>query len=188
MFSLYIDADSLPKQHREIVLRRVMKDHIESYFVADRSLPDVLDVIKEDTRTLRDPYRGVLDKDDLKKIKSNIHMVVVETGANSADDYIVEIIKTPSLAITHDIPLAARLLDKGAFVIDDRGREFNKDNIKQLLSLRDLNTSFRETGIFFDKSARFDSKTLNQFANCFDSIIAKLVRETCWKFKKSTFV
>lgn len=175
MFSLYVDADSLPRQHREIVLRRIMKDHIESFFVADRILPDVMDAIQEDTKSLRDPYRGIMERDELRKIKSNIHMIVVESGANSADDHIVDIIKTPALAITHDIPLAYRLLEKGACVIDDRGRQFTCDNIKHLLSLRELNNSFREAGISFDKSARFDSKTLNMFANCFDSIIAKLV-------------
>lgn len=175
MFSLYVDADSLPKQHRQIVLRRIMKEHIPSYFVADRELPDVLEAIKEDTRLLRDPFRATLEKEELKRIKSKIKMIVVESGANAADDHIVEISSLPALAITHDIPLASRLLEKGVTVIDDRGREFTSDNIKQLLSLRDINNSFREAGISFDKSAHFDSHTINQFANCFDSIVSRML-------------
>ncbi len=174
MPTLYIDADSLPKTHRAIVLRRIMKDHMDAFFVADRKLSDVLVSIEEDTKALRDPYRGKLEKEELKAIKSNIKMIVVESGVNSADDYLVSIATAPGLAITHDIPLASRLIEKGLLVIDDRGREFTSDNIKELLSYRAINNDFRDIGVAFAPSGSFDSRTINAFANCFDSMLYRL--------------
>ena len=57
---LFLDADSLPIKYREIIIKRCIKENIESYFVADRQLKDVLDSIKEHTLILRKPYRAVL--------------------------------------------------------------------------------------------------------------------------------
>ena len=61
---LFLDADSLPIKHREIIIKRCIKENIESYFVADRQLKDVLDSIKEHTVILRKPYRGVLSNEE----------------------------------------------------------------------------------------------------------------------------
>ena len=44
---LYLDADSLPLKHREIIIRRCMRENITAYFVADRDLPDVRSAIRE---------------------------------------------------------------------------------------------------------------------------------------------
>ena len=173
MFKLYIDADSLPKQHRKIILNRIVKENIESYFAADRELSDVLEAKALHTAQLRSPFKDTLDKQELRKIKSSINMVVVSTGANSADDKLVEIAEAPGIAITHDIPLAARLLEKGISVIDDRGNEYTSDDIKERLSIRSVMADFREMGIFDDKSKRFDDRTINAFANSFDRLIDK---------------
>lgn len=177
MISLYIDADSLPKTHREIVIRRILKDKLPAFFVADRPLPDVLEAIALDTKNRRDPYRSTLEADELKKIKSEIKMIVVDSGTNAADDKLVELATPSALAITHDIPLASRLLEKGLYVIDDRGREFTLNNIKELLSIRGIMGEFREMGIFSDKSVRFNQKIINDFSNCFDSVLQRLSRQ-----------
>ena len=173
MFKLYIDADSLPKQHRKIFLNRIVKENLEAYFAADRELPDVVEAKAIHTSQLRAPYKDTLDKTELRKIKSSINMVVVSTGANSADDKLVEIAEAPGIAITHDIPLAARLLEKGIAVIDDRGNEYTPDNINERLSIRSVMADFREMGIFDDKSKRFDDRTINAFANSFDRLVDK---------------
>src|SRR5206468_2648518 len=46
-----------------------------------------------------------------------IELVVVKTGFDSADDWIVERIGPEDVAITSDIPLAERCLKKGARVL-----------------------------------------------------------------------
>ena len=179
MFNIYVDADSLPKSHRTIILRRVLKesDEIgECVFASDRILPDVRDTIEGHTFTLREPLRGILDKSELRKVKSNIRLSVVETGPNSADNYLVENAVIPAFAVTHDIPLASRLVEKGLTVIDDRGNVFTKDNIGQRLSERNFMTELREAGFESDKSKPFDSRTLNAFSNSFDSVFSLFLK------------
>ena len=53
------------------------------------------------------------------------HVTVAE-GADAADDWIVEHIGANDIAITADIPLAARCLDKGARVLGPNGIAFTK--------------------------------------------------------------
>ena len=182
MFNIYIDADSLPKQHRAIILKRIVKESTyigECVFASDRILNDVRDARDAHTASLRLPYREKIDKDELRKIKSNIQMVVVPTGTNSADDYLFENSKTPGFAITHDVPLSDRLVQKGLLVLDDRGNIFTSENIKERLSDRNFMTSLRELGFESEKNKAFDQRTINEFAQAFDSILNKYKREYC---------
>jgi uncharacterized protein len=48
--------------------------------------------------------------------------------------------------ITQDYGLAAMCLAKGAFVIDQNGREMTSDNIDQLLAIRFESAKFRRAG------------------------------------------
>ena len=57
---LYIDADSLPLRHRSIILRRIISKGHQAWFVADRSLSDVLLAIDED---LNGNYELIADID-----------------------------------------------------------------------------------------------------------------------------
>ena len=174
--TIYLDADSLPLKHREIIIKRCIKENINTFFVADRELSDVKEAIRMHTINLRTPYRGVLDSLEIRKIKSTIQMIVVEGGLNAADDEIVKLATKNSLCITHDIPLAKRLIDKGAIVIDDRGNRLDKNNINERLSIRDTQKELREMGIFNDKQKPFDQKTYNLFANSFDKAISEIKR------------
>lgn len=173
MFTLFVDSDSLPLRHRKIILSRVMKDGIRTQFVADRSLPDVMEAIETHTKMLRDPFRGSLAKEELRKIRSSITMTVVETGENSADDRIVELVNDGDLVITHDVGLSERAIEKGAIVIDDRGDVYTQENIRKRVSERDFMKVFREMGIndLGQKSLR--EKDYQRFSNSFDSIISK---------------
>lgn len=182
MFNIYIDADSLPKAHRAIILKRIVKESVyigECVFALDRELSDVRDARDSHTAALRLPYRDKLDKLELRKIKSNIKMVVVPTGANSADDYLVENSSLPGFAITHDVPLSNRLVEKGLVVLDDRGGVFTSENIKERLSGRNFMTSLREMGFESDKNKSFDQRTINEFASALDSIFYKYKKEYC---------
>lgn len=173
---IYLDADSLPLKHREIILKRCIKENIITFFVADRELKDVKEAIKQHTIMLRSPYRATLDYQEIRKIKSSIEMIVVEGGVNAADDRIVSLANKNNLCITHDIPLAARLIEKGVVVIDDRGNRLDKSNINERLSIRDTQMTLREMGIFNDKQKQFDLKTYNAFANAFDKAISEIKR------------
>ncbi len=174
MLRIYVDADSMTQQHRSIIVKRAIKEEAEAYFVADRNLKDIQDAISLDSERLRNPLRESLSKEELRKIKSKIKMIIVASGANSADDKIVEIAISPGLAITHDIPLSQRLIEKGITVIDDRGNTLDASNIAERMSIRDINRDFREMGIVSDKSKRFEPSTINKFSSAFDKAINDL--------------
>jgi len=170
---LLIDADSLPLKHRQLILRRAVKNNVRCIFAADRKIGDVEEAIKEHTIALRSPLRGTLSKEEIRRVKSTIELRVVESGANAADDCLVELCQPPCLAVTHDIPLASRLIEKGAVVLDDRGDILTHSNIGERLSIRDAMYSFREAGIFNEKQKRMTSSTLQEFAAAFDKEISK---------------
>ena len=174
MFTLFVDSDSLPLRHRKIILSRVMKDGIRTQFIADRSLPDVMEAIETHTKMLRDPFRGSLAKEELRKIRSSITMTVVETGENSADDRIAELVSAGDLVISHDVGLSERVIAKGATALDDRGNIYTAANIRERVSERDYMKAFREMGLNDLKQKSLSEKDYQRFSNSFDSLIAKL--------------
>ena len=174
MFSVYVDSDSLPVKQREILLRRLRKENCPSFFVADKDVKDVLKTIEEHTAELRRPLRATMDKEELRNVKSPIKFVKVTTGANSADDYLVEIAKVPGLGITHDIPLAERMIEKGLLVMDDRGNEYDASNIRERMSERAYMADFREMGLYVSAQKKFNSKDVENFSNTLDRLINKL--------------
>jgi uncharacterized protein YaiI (UPF0178 family) len=72
------------------------------------------------------------------------HHVTVTQGADAADDWIAEHIATFDLAVTADVPLAARCLKKNASVIGPSGKLFTADTIGMALGMRDLHRHLRE--------------------------------------------
>ena len=177
MFNVYVDSDSFPRELLSIVLRRLVKEYdyiYEAVFVSDRVIPDVRDTSEALTHTLREKAKeeGITDKLELRKIKSRIRQIVVSSGMNSADDRIVEIASLPGFCITHDIPLASRLAEKGFSVLDDRGHIYTKDNVGERLSNRNFYTELREMGIQSEKTKRMTGADINAFAASFDSLIS----------------
>lgn len=176
--SLWIDADSIPKNLRSIILKATVRVNAQAYFVSDRILSDVQLFIEEDTCRIRKlkMAEGIEDKATLKAYKSMIHAIVVQTGANCADNYIVENSTLPALCITHDIPLAARMLEKGAFAIDDRGESYTQENIKARLGNRAINQKLREMGIFEEQQGKMKESNTKAFADNLDRTLTTLMK------------
>jgi len=63
-------------------------------------------------------------------------LVIVKKDADAADDWIVEHVKEYDIAVSADIPLAARCLEKGARVLDPTGRVFTEESIGGALANR----------------------------------------------------
>src|ERR1700722_5554313 len=101
------------------------------------------------------------------------HVTVAE-GADAADDWIVEHIGAGDIAITADIPLAARCLDKGAKVLGPNGKAFTPQTIGMALGMRELSRHLREvTGgqthhAGFSKQDR--SRFLSELENCIQAL------------------
>ncbi len=173
MFTLYIDADSCPKNLRAILLRCIIKNNYAAFFVADRPLKDVQTAYEQHTAKLRKEAekQGV---EDLRSITSKIENVVVAADMDSADNWIVEHATLPCLAVTHDIPLAARLVEKDIPTIDDRGGVFTKENMAQRLSIRNAMKEFREMGIFSEKHKPMGPKETKAFSDALNTMLHKL--------------
>lgn len=164
---IWVDSDSVPSSLRTIILRLGVRIDVPVYFVADRELKDVQQFIAEDTHRIR-----ILNNNP--NLKSKIKMIVVETGSDSADNYIVEHVTESSFCVTHDIPLASRLLEIGSSVINDRGDTYSKDNIKSLLGNRAVNAELRSWGVFADNQKKTTTQaSVKNFADNLDREIRK---------------
>ena len=100
--------------------------------------------------------------------------VMVPDGPDVADDWIAEHIGPKDIAITADIPLASRCLEKGARVLAPNGKPFTPDNVGMALGMRELNRHLREvTGgqtyhAGFSKQDR--SRFLGELENCIQAL------------------
>ncbi|WP_158084246.1 YaiI/YqxD family protein [Marispirochaeta aestuarii] len=144
---IWLDADSLPRKVRDIVSRAACREGLEAVFVANRV------VEFEPCRLCR--------------------MFVVDEG-QSADDYILESIAPCDMAITRDIPLAARLIEKEAVVINDRGDRFDRDTIKERLSQRNWNLALKEAGLSSSGTRSYSAAEVKRFADRFDRELRRL--------------
>ncbi|NLE15361.1 MAG: hypothetical protein GX626_05765 [Spirochaetales bacterium] len=179
MLKLYVDADSCPKNLRQVVLRAIQKKNLVSFFVADRPLKDIEIAYQEHTTELRKAAKAAGESDEmaLRAMKSPISMVIVKPGMDSADNWIVENATPPAIAITHDIPLASRLVEKGLTVLDDRGKTYTRENMAQRLSVRNAMTEFREMGLFAEKHERMGNKQIKAFSDAFDSLLTAMLKQ-----------
>ncbi len=144
---LFIDGDAFPNLLKPIILRAIEKQKLDTIVIAN------------------------------KKINigpSNyIKYIIVDLGADEADNKIVEMLNSNDLVITADIPLADRTIDKDAHAIDHRGSMYTKDNIKQYLAIRNLMQEIRDSGEITKGPAPFSQKDAQQFANSFNNFLQK---------------
>jgi hypothetical protein len=140
---IFVDADACP-----------VKDEI--YAVASRYGLRV--VLVANSRMALPPEIGV-------------ELVVVGQGADAADDWIAENIGAGDLAITADIPLAARCLERGVPVLGPNGREFTEDSIGGALASRALNSELREMGVLSGGPRPIEKKDRSRFLSKLDQLI-----------------
>ncbi len=78
--------------------------------------------------------------------RENAITIMVPKGPDSVDFKLVNAITKFDIVITQDYGLAAMCLAKGAFVVDQNGREMTSENIDQLLAFRYESAKFRRAG------------------------------------------
>ncbi len=105
-----------------------------------------------------------------------VNQVIVSDGFDAADDWIAENIKARDIAITADIPLAARCVEKQALVLGPTGKEFSEASIGMALAMRDLNAHLRETGEIKGGGASFSKKDRSNFLQVLDRMATKAKR------------
>ena len=106
-----------------------------------------------------------------------IEMVVVKGGFDSADDWIVENIAADEIAITSDIPLAARCLEKGARALGPKGHAFSDETIGEALATRALMDMLRQSGVIGGGPAPFAKEDRSRFLSKLDDTIQAIRRK-----------
>lgn len=148
MLDLYVDADACP-----------VKDEI--YRVAERYGLKVFVVANNWMRVPDHPM---------------IELVTVADGLDVADDWIAERAGEGDIAITSDIPLAARCVKNGARAIGPSGQPFTEDSIGDTLATRNLMTELRETGEIRGTGRPFTKQDRSKFLQTLDTTIQAVKR------------
>ncbi|HTT97072.1 MAG TPA: YaiI/YqxD family protein [Rhizomicrobium sp.] len=105
-----------------------------------------------------------------------IETVIVSEGADIADDWIAGHIQSGDIAITSDILLAGRCLEKGARVLRPNGSVFTPDNIGVAKGMREFQRHLREVTGGQTYNAGFTQKDRSQFLNALENTIQTLKR------------
>ena len=140
---IWVDADSAPRDAKEIVYRTAKRLAIDAVFVANRRLA-------------------------LPSDNPRLSSIIVDGGADVADRHIADNADRDDVVITHDIPLAAILVEKGIVVIDPRGDVFDAENVRERLSVRDFLEAARAAGIETGGSAPYGPRDKHAFAAALD--------------------
>lgn len=148
---IWIDADACPRAAKDLVVKFAHKRSLEVLLVAGQA-------------QIKPPFAWV-------------KLIVVESGMDAADDYLVEQAEPGDLVICSDVPLADRLVKKGVDALDPRGREFDQKNMGERLAVRNLFTDLREQGQVGGGQAPYGDKDRQAFANGLDRLLTRLQRE-----------
>ena len=148
---IWIDADAAPRDVREIVYRAAKRLGLDTILVANQSL-------------------------SVPPAYPSVSSVRVDGGPDVADDHIAEHAEAGDLVVTHDIPLATRLVPQGVVVLDVRGTEHTPVSIGERLSVRDFMESLRSTGVSTSGPPPFDARAKRQFAAGLDRALTRMMR------------
>ena len=148
MLEIYVDADGCP-----------VKDEV--YRVAGRYGLKVWVVANDWLRVPDDPL---------------VTRVTVSEGLDRADDWIAERIGPGDVAITADVPLAARCVQRGARALAPNGRVFSADSIGTDLASRNLMTALREAGEIRGGGRPFTRQDRSRFLGALDGAIQAIRR------------
>lgn len=148
---IWVDADAAPVAVKDIVARAALRLEIEAVLVANQRLQT----------PANNPF---------------MTSVRVAGGPDVADDHIAEEAQPGDLAITADIPLAARLVEKGVTAIDPRGDEYNEASIGERLSVRDFMDQLRSSGVETGGPSGYGDRDKQAFAATFDRLLTRLTR------------
>ncbi len=147
---VWIDADACPKAAKDQVVKFALKRRFEVLLVAGQA--------------------------QIKPAYSCVRLIVVPSGPDAADDYLVEHALPGELVICSDVPLADRLVKKGVAALDPRGREFDERNMGDKLAVRNLFTELRALGQVGGGQPPYGERDKQAFANSLDRILTRLSR------------
>lgn len=152
MPKIFVDGDSCPV--KDEILRISMRHSLDVYLVSNSWTTKVMG--------------------------PRVHKILVPSGSDIADNWIVDNINKSDIAVTSDILLAQRCLKLGAYVISPIGKVFTEDNIGVVVAIRELNTHLREVKEISGHNKSITKQDKSRFLQEIESIIQReklLVRE-----------
>ena len=148
---IWVDADACPAVIKDILFKAARRTKLPLSLVANHSMSVPPD--------------------------KHITLTQVPSGFDAADDYIVEKCEAGDLVITNDIPLAADVLAKNALALNNRGEEYDKSSIKQILGMRDFMETMRSSGEHTGGPKAFSQRDKQNFANALDRLLTQGLRK-----------
>ena len=144
---VWVDADACPGAVKDILFRAAERARVQVTLVANQWL-----------RTPPSRY---------------IRALQVQGGFDVADSEIVGRVQPGDLVVTQDIPLAARVLEKGGIAVNPRGERYTADNMAERLSMRNFMEELRGAGVQTGGPATFHARDRQAFANQLDRWLAR---------------
>ena len=145
---IWVDADACPKAVKEVIFRAARRTEIMTTLIANQML-----------MTPPSPF---------------IKAVQVPSGMDVADNEIVLRLVAGDLVITADIPLAAQVVEKSALALNPRGEWYTRENVQQLLSMRNFMQELRDSGTQTGGPSALSARDVQNFANALDRWLAKV--------------
>ncbi|HEY3431365.1 MAG TPA: YaiI/YqxD family protein [Rhodocyclaceae bacterium] len=142
---IWVDADACPVVIKEILYRAAERTRLPLILVANQWL-----------KVPTSPY---------------IRAVQVPKGFDVADNHIADSVAPGDLVITADIPLAAAVVERQALALNPRGESYTRDNIKQLLDMRNFMDTLRSSGVDTGGPPAFSQSDRQAFAKQLDRLL-----------------
>jgi uncharacterized protein YaiI (UPF0178 family) len=143
---IYVDADACPVKQ-------------EIYKVAERHHLPVIVVANSYINVPRIP---------------SIRLQIVGEGLDVADDWIAEHTTSRDIVITNDIPLADRVVKKGAVAIAPNGKLFDANSMGMALATRNLMQDLREQGAITGGPKPFSAGDRSKFLQALhEAVVAR---------------
>lgn len=149
-FTVWVDADACPRDLRDIIELAAIRRRVRTVFVANSYM-----------RVHPSEY---------------IVFQLVDKGGDKADDHMVENATPNDLAITADIPLAARLVERNVPVVNTRGEDITAANVGERLAMRNLMEELRGAGLAAGGPKEMDKSDVQRFANALDRILTRKLK------------
>jgi uncharacterized protein YaiI (UPF0178 family) len=100
-----------------------------------------------------------------------VQRVVVPGTPDAADDWIAERAGAGDVVITSDIPLAARVVTRGAKVVRPNGKPLDEASISMAVAVRDLHTHLREVGEITRGPAPYTKQDRSRFLDVLETTV-----------------
>jgi uncharacterized protein YaiI (UPF0178 family) len=149
---IWVDADACPVVIKEILYKAAERTELQLILVANTFL-----------RVPRSPF---------------VRFIHVAKGPDRADNEIADNAEPEDIVITADIPLAARIVEKGGLALNPRGEVYTEDNIKERLSTRDFLENLRMNGVETGGPSALTAQDKQVFANKLDQILTQYTNKT----------